>query len=277
MKVFIATISLWVAFCGHVLSQTKLPSFPNGIVTLSGQRYEDVKVDDVFTNDRTVELRIIYVKPSGVEALTAIDVDDLPPTLKNLCEPYKTTSLSPISKTNQLLKSVQNIIVGAPSTVSLELSNGVVLEIIKIDSIEPDGINVAYLQRGQMGYVGHGKVPFELLSGNVQTMFHYDPAAAATYRKMIADNAEAQIKAEEDKERIAAQQAERQKEELDLEIKIQQLQALQAQADAAQRQADAQERAADAQENQALSQQQINGQLQDLNWQLIRLRQENQY
>ena len=63
--------------------------YPNGIVTLSGQEYEDVKVDDVFTNDRTLELSIVYDKPSGVEAVTTIDVDDLPPEWQNYCKSYK--------------------------------------------------------------------------------------------------------------------------------------------------------------------------------------------
>jgi S1-C subfamily serine protease len=89
MKVSIVTIGLCVVFYGHGLSQAKLPSFPNGIVTLSGQSYEDVKVDDVFTNDSTLELRIVYDKPSGVEAVTTVDVDDLPPEWQNYCKSYK--------------------------------------------------------------------------------------------------------------------------------------------------------------------------------------------
>ena len=131
------------------------------------------------------------------------------------------------------------------------------------------------LAESQMGFVDHVKIPFELLSKELQEKYNFNPASADAYRKMLADNAEAWRKIQEENEKIAAQKAERQKEELDLEIKIRTLQALEAQAAAQQRQADAQERAAGAQESQSLSQQQINSQLEDLNWQLMRLRQQN--
>lgn len=161
-------------------------------------------------------------------------------------------------------------------TTPLVLSNGVVLEIVKIDSIDPDGLNVTYLHRGSnsldpswRGFIDRVKIPFELLSKEVQKKYNYEPAAADAYRKQIAAAyAEYRKAVEERNERIAAQEAKRRKDELDLEIKIRTLLALEEQVSAQQRQAD-------AQEDQALRQQQINRELEDLNWQLMRLRQEN--